>query len=278
MELAEEYGLTHWINALLDPEEISPSPTSARKNIAAPPKFEKPIQMKDIKLSPPATVTKNARGRGTRSLSPGKGTPSAKAKASPRKRQTKKEKEANTAHANAASASLQSALDDAASGAEATPTPEPSMNEIDVEDASVNASDVLEAPDAELEPVAHEDSMVRVEVDQEVEVNGETEITHTNVTVEMPLGLPNLPPPEDTEAMLAQAKQMVEEARALEGSPKQSRKRRIEEVEVEVEPTDIDGELPVQPVKRARILEDRYKREQVRTRAVFGVAASLAIA
>lgn len=274
LELAEEYGLTHWISALLDPEEISPSPTSARKNIAAPPKFEKPIQMKDIKLSPPATVSKGSRGRGARSSSPGKGTPSGRVKASPRKRQTKKEKEANIAHANAASASLQSALDDAASVADVTPAPESVTNDVD-DDASVDASEAHDIAEADAEPATHEEeSTVRVEVDQEVEVNGDTEITHTNVTVEMPVGLPELPLPEDTEAMLEKARQMVEEAKALEGSPKIARKRRIEEVE----PTDIDAELPMQPVKRAKVLEEKYKRERVRTRAVFGVAASLAVA
>jgi len=240
--------------------DIQSSPTSSRKNIAEPPKFDFSTSLKDVKLSPPPTVSK--RGRGARASSPSKSiaTPS-KATSPKKKRQTKKEKEANTAFANAASATLQSALDDALSIAEGTPAPESVTNEEDV------------TPDVVGED--HE-SKVRVEVDQEVEVNGDTEVTHTNVIVEMPAGLPEMPLPEDTEAMLEKAKQMVEEAKALEGSPvaKSSRKRKVEEVE----PSDIDNELPVQPAKRAKVLEEKYKRERVRTRAVFGVAASLAVA
>ena len=115
---------------------------------------------------------------------------------------------------------------------------------------------------------------MRVEVDQSVDVHDGTETTHTNVIVEMPTGSAELPLPEDTERMLETAKQMVEEAKGLESSPKLSRKRKIEEVE----PSDIDAELPVQPAKKARVLEEKLKREKVRTRALFGVTATLAIA
>lgn len=221
--------------------------------------------MKDIKLSPPPTTGK--RGRGARAASPSKSTP-ARVKASPKKRQSKKEKEANAAYANAASASLQSALDDATSITEGTPAPEDS----EAPESSLAASPRLDRGSAT--PASPTSDKVRVEVDQEVEVNGDTEVTHTNVTIEMPAGLPELPLPQDTEAMLAQAKEMVEKAKTLESSPKISRKRKVEEVE----PSDIDAELPVQPAKRAKLLEEKLKREKVRTRAVFGVAASLAVA
>lgn len=237
-----------------------------------------PATLQDVKLSPPPTLGK--RSRATRAASPSKSTP-ARIKASPRKRQTKKEKEANNALAEAASASLQSALDDAASIAEATPAPESVTNDIDeaegesAESVELNGDVVDAIVEAVTEPALEEGSTVRVEVDQEVEKIGDTEITHTNVTVEMPVGLPELPLPEDTEKMLQQAKEMVEKAKEIEGSPKVTRqKRRIEEVDA----TDIDAELPVQPAKRAKVLEEKYKRERVRTRAVFGVAASLAVA
>jgi hypothetical protein len=115
---------------------------------------------------------------------------------------------------------------------------------------------------------------VKVEVDQEVEVQGNTEITHTNVIVEMPAGSPELPLPEDTEKMLETAKRMVEEAKQLETSPKAARKRKVDDVE----PSDLDGELPQQPAKKARILEESLKREKVRNRALFGVAATLTVA
>ncbi|KIW33721.1 uncharacterized protein PV07_00549 [Cladophialophora immunda] len=250
LELAEEYGLSDWIRALLDPTDISRTPSSAKKPIAAPPKFDLPVDK--TKPTPP---TKAPRSRATRSTSPAKAASPTKAKASPRKRQTKAQKEANIANANAASATLQSALDDAASVAETEPKPE---------------SPALPSPPATIP----EPEMVKVEVDQSVEVDGTTETTHTNVTVEMPAGLPELPLPEDTEKMLETAKKMVEEAKTLESSPKISKKRKAQEPE----PSDIDAELPPQPAKKARVLEEKLKREKVRTRAVLGVTATLAIA
>ncbi|EXJ74727.1 uncharacterized protein A1O5_01422 [Cladophialophora psammophila CBS 110553] len=250
LELAEEYGLSEWIRALLDPTDITQTPSSAKKPIAAPPKFELPAD----KAKPPAS-TKAPRSRATRSSSPAKVASPTKVKASPRKRQTKAQKEANLANANAASATLQSALDDAASVAETESKPE--------------------SPALPSQPVTNpEPEMVKVEVDQSIEVDGTTETTHTTVTVDMPVGVPELPLPEDTEKMLETARKMVEEAKALESSPKVSKKRKAQEPE----PSDIDAELPVQPVKKARVLEEKLKREKVRTRAIFGVTATLAIA
>ena len=239
LELSSEYGLYNWVKALLDPEEITQSPASAKKHISPPPKFE----MAAAKLPPPSA--KGSRSRANRSASPSKIASPVKSKASPRKRQTKAMKAANEANANAASASLQSALEDAAS----TVAPSPSVD----------------------------GEKVKVEVDSRVDTNGETETTHTRVTVDMPAGSPELPLPEDTEKMLETAKQMVEEARALDGEPstaKPGRKRKVEEVEA----SDIDAELPVQPAKKAKVLEEKLKREKVRTRALVGVTATLAIA
>lgn len=234
---------------MLDPAEITQAPSSSKKPIAPPPKFDLPSDK--TKLPAP---TKTPRSRSTRSSSPTKAavaaTPSKKTNSSPRKRQTKAQKEANIAHANAASASLQSALDDAASVAETEPKA-----------GSPGASRLV-------------DETVKVEVDQSVEVEGTTETTHTNVTVEMPAGSPELPLPEDTEKMLETARKMVEEAKTLESSPKLARKRKAQDPE----PSDIDAELPAQPAKKARVLEEKLKREKVRTRAVLGVTATLAIA
>jgi hypothetical protein len=154
-------------------------------------------------------------------------------------------KEANEANAQAASATLQSALDDAASTA-----------------------GPLTPPEGE---------KVKVEVESRVDVNGDKETTHTNVTVQMPAGSPELPLPQDTEQMLETAKRMVEEAKGLtngEPSVKAARKRKVEDVETD----NIDAELPVQPAKKAKVLEEKLKREKVRTRALVGVTATLAIA
>lgn len=248
LELAEEYGMYNWVRALLDPSDIVQSPATDKKHISPPPKYDqfpgKPI------LPPPSSVSKaSGKSRSTRSVSPSKIASPAKrnsnSAASPRKRQTKAAKEANIANANAASAFLQSALDNAASTA------------AEQEQESINGE------------------TVKVEVDSAVDVNGETETTYTNVSVEMPAGSPELPLPEDPEKMVEIAKRMVEEARALEGeSSRNSRKRKVDEVE----PEELDADLPAQPAKKAKVLEEKLKREKVRTRALVGVTATLAIA
>jgi hypothetical protein len=194
-----------------------------------------------LKLAP----STGKKGRSIRSVSPSKiATPVKAGKASPRKRQTKAMKEANLANANAASAALQSTLDDAAS-------------------STAVQGERLDGVET-----------VKVEVDQSVEINGDTETTHTNVTVEMPVGSSELPLPDDTEGMLETAKRMVDSAKTLDSSPKVSRKRKVDEIE----PSDIDAEMPVQPAKKAKVLEEKLKREKVRTRALVGVTATLAIA
>ena len=231
-----------WVRALLDAEEIVQSPQSAKKHISPPPKFEmtggKPV------LAPPAATP--AKSRSKRSTSPSKIASPAKKVASPRKRTTKAMKEANAAQAAAASETLQAALDTAAS--------EPA------------------------ESVASSDK-VKIEVESNVETNGENETTTTNVTVEMPAGSPGLPLPEDTETMIEKAKQMVEEAQKLEqdgsaDTTKASKKRKAEEAAED----DLDAALPAQPAKKAKVLEEKLKREKVRNRALVGVTATLAIA
>ena len=241
LDLAEEYGLSDWVRALLDPSDYHEAPNSTKKHtIQAPPKFDPPLDK--IKL-PPLSPKKTAKSRAGAAQSPSKiASPMKNPKASPRKRQTKADKEAAIANAEAASETLQSALNDAASVATE-------------------------------EPKAHsKGDKVKVAVDQSVDVVGNTETTHTNVTVEMPAGSPDLPLPDDAEKMLEVAKQMVEEAKTLESSPKISRKRKVEEVE----PSDIDAELPIQPAKRAKVLEEKLRREQVRYRAMTGVVAATA--
>jgi hypothetical protein len=256
LELAETYGLNQWVRALLDPTDIlqSPSSSTKKKDIKPPPKFDS-LDMSKVDLPPPGRTPARGSTR-LRSASPSKIAGPVKPKASPRKRQTKAQKEAAIANANAASASLQSALDDAVSTAGGE---------------SVN-NDLTQETPATSPSLSGE--TVRVEVDQEVEVHGNTETTHTNVTVELPAGSPQLPLPEDTEKMLETAKRMVEEAKQLESSPKVTRKRKVEEVE----PADLDAELPQQPAKKARVLEESLKREKVRNRALFGVAATLTVA
>lgn len=256
LELAEEYGLIEWVKALLDPTDIVQSPSSAKKQITAPPKYD--MALDKVKLPPPDRAPANRGSTRLRSASPSKiASPTKQSKASPRKRQTKAQKEAAIANANAASASLQSALDDAVSNV-----------------GGESSSSVVESQ--QNTPATSSPSLgdVKVKVDQDVEVRGDTEVTHTNVTIEMPQGSPKPGVPQDIESTIGAAKEIVEKVVQLETAPKVSKKRKFDDVE----PSDLDSELPQQAAKRARVLEEGLKREKVRNRALFGVAATLTVA
>lgn len=230
-----------WIRALVDDAPIAKNTDDPQKSISPPPKFV--FAANDKTHLPPPTPrgsTPRARGR-PRASSPAK--PSTPAPKSPRKaRTTKAAKESNAVHAREASASLQSALNDAASIADS------------------------ESVDGD---------KVRVDVESVVKVNGDTESTSTKVKIEMPGGSADLPLPESPEAMIQKAKEMVEEAKKLDGEGSgRASKRKAEELDDE-DDEEWDGVL--QPAKKTKLLEQEIKKEKVRKRALFGVAATLAI-
>ena len=230
-----------WIKALLDESPIFFMPDD-KKPISPPPKFTFTAGNDKVSLPPPTATPARGRGR-PRAMSPSKmDTPGSKA-LSPRKpRASKAAKEANAASAREVSASLQAALDSAASRAD--------TESMDEEKATV-------------------------EVDTTVKVNGDTETTHTKVRVEMPAGSGELALPESTEEMIERAKEMVEEARKLEGEVSSSAmKRKAEELDDE---EDEEKDSLLQPAKKARLLEQEVKKQRVRKRALIGVAATLAI-
>lgn len=108
-----------------------------------------------------------------------------------------------------------------------------------------------------------------------MEITGDTETTTTNVKIEMPAGSKDMPMPEDVEEMMETAKKMVEAANEIDGgeSSSASKKRKAEELEE----SDEEGDNELQPAKKARLLEQQLKKEKVRNRAMFGVAATLAV-
>ena len=255
LELAEEYGITPWIVALLDTSPVQSVNTGGDdKAISSPPKFEFTAGDK-LFLQPPNSTPARGRGR-PRASSPAKGTPSNKL-TSPRKRTTKAVKEASAAAARQASDSLQAALDSAASVTE-----------------SVADSDMA-APESE-KANPDEDKVV-VSVQTDVEVNGDVETTHTNVQVKMPADSPELPLPETTEEMVAKAKEMVEEAVKMEGasSSKKAGKRKAEILDADDD--EAADDKIVQPAKKPKVLEQEVKKQKVRNRALVGVAATIAL-
>lgn len=248
LELAKEYGILIWIEALLDntPIEVNQTKDQSPKSIQSPPPFLAPHEA----LAAPTP----SRGRPRRSVSPSKIASPKKTAGSTRSRKAKAPSEEPSARV--ANKNLQKALKEAA------------------EDAEVDEKE--EPQEEKEESEVKEEAVVRVNVDTEVEVKGDIETTHTHVEVEMPAGLPELPLPEDTEAMIAKAKEMVEAAMTGtngEISKSKKSKRKAEEIEDdEVAEAEAEGPAP----KKAKV-ESELKKEKVKTRALIGISATLAI-
>ncbi|KAL9120297.1 MAG: hypothetical protein Q9187_003150 [Circinaria calcarea] len=266
LELAEDYGIGPWIRALLDPAPVS-SGGDDKKSISPPPKFI--FKANGDTSLPPPSATPRGRGR-PRARSPSKIAAPTKALSprKPRPSHTKSSKRANASSGEAARSSLQPSIDDGASRADTESADEERHDEIH----EVDQKDKVEESDKSEEKVT-------VEVDSTIEVNGDTETTHTKLTVEMPSGNPNLPLPETTEEMITRAKEMVEEARKLEGeSLRSGTKRKAEELDDDDdEEEDEEKDKELQPAKKARLLEKELKKQRVRSRALIGIAATLAI-
>ncbi|KAM5494606.1 hypothetical protein McaMca56_006183 [Microsporum canis] len=275
LELAREYDIVMWVRALLDPADIlerGDSSAADTEAIPEPPKFDLPPLDTPL-LAPPESET--TRGRARRSASPSKSASGRKIAIPRKSRRAQKESSAN------ASTSLQTSLEAAA----ASPAPEKPGDE---EQATPKVNGHDEDAGEETNLVKRPKDRVTVEVESKVDSVGETETTTTNVTVQMPVGLADLPMPENTEKMLETAKEMVEEATKLQdqdgeaeeqaGSPspkKISRKRKAEELVVEEDKEETEDP---HALKRAKILEDKLRNERVRNRALFGVTATLAMA
>lgn len=275
LELAEEYGITRWILALLDPSEVTA--VHEDKSVNAPPKF---VFSAENKLSigrASGASTTTTKGRGRKAGSPVKSATSAGAaagakSASPKKRTTKAVKEANAAAARQASENLQAVLATTAKTAS-------------IADSNVTS----EAAELQTDEDAQK---AIVSVKTAVEVSNGVETTHTNVQVKLPPGSPELPLGQTTEEMIEQAKAMVEAAAKIEGvaatpaAPAATTKKGKRKAET-LDAADAEDAATGSPVtevvrevhvaKRPRLHEQEVRRQKVRTRALVGVAASIAI-
>lgn len=269
LELAEEYRIAPWIHALLDntPIEVNPTKDATPKTISPPPRFLMP----ESTLAPPTP----SRGRPRRSVSPSK-------VATPRKI-------AGTARARRNAARAESVKSESAEPPAQAQTP---TNSSQIKEAltsqlneSENATEVTPSIPEEIKEAAEEEApeevkeepVVRVNVDTEVEVNGDIETTHTHVEVEMPAGLPDLPLPEDTEAMITKAKEMVEAAMANSNGTSighsKNLKRKVEEAEEEA----TEEAVVAAPAKKAKTEATELKKERIKKRALLGISATLVI-
>ncbi|KAM3065756.1 hypothetical protein ACMFMF_010686 [Clarireedia jacksonii] len=285
LELAEEYRILPWIKALLDntPIDVNPTKDTTPKSIVPPPRYEpaddlSAISQPDLEpgvsfntsistiqptetLPPPTPV----RGRPRRSASPSKYT-------SPRKIARARKPSAKLSSSDSAVSVASKNLEDVLEGV--TPITEEVKETVVTEEVKEEVKEVKEdAKEEAPEPV------IKVNVDTEVEVKGDVETTHTHVQVEMPAGLPELPLPEDTEAMIAKAKEMVEVAvksQALNGEVT-SKKRKAEETEEADEEDEAEEDIvEAVPAKKVKV-ESELKKERVKTRALIGLSATLAI-
>ncbi|RDL30738.1 DNA-binding of Mlu1-box binding protein MBP1 [Venustampulla echinocandica] len=268
LKLAEEYQILPWIQALLDntPIEVNPTRDGSPKPISSPPSF---FLLPQEALAPPTP----SRGRTRRSASPSKIASPRKTVGSTRARKSKKEDSVEPS-AKAASKNFQQALKAAAN--EDTESKKATEKEKAPEKEKTSEKEKPEETAEELANV-EEEPVVRVNVDTEVEVKGDVETTHTHVEVEMPAGSAELPLPEDTEAMIAKAKEMVEAAtknqNASDAAPPKRSKRKAEEVE-DTEKEE-GAEVPA-PAKKVKV-DSELKKERVKTRALIGISATLAL-
>lgn len=273
-----------WVRALLDPTDIVQSPSSAKKHITPPPKFELPSDE-------PAPSSQNGRSR--RSASPSKKS------TSPRKsRAGRPTKDVlATPSTTAANNTLQEALD-RTTNQEADGTSQV-LSTVEETEVKVSASPEKKtkgrkskkaAAEAEEDKAEEKKEEKKAEKKKKKETkeketeaeaaaadDADTAQTRNTVSLEMPISLPQVPSAAETEEMISKAKEMVEDAiktQSTQGTAAKVTKKR-KPVEEDDEETAAEA---AQRTKKARVLEDKLKRERVRNRALFGVSAAFALA
>ncbi|KAI1821657.1 DNA-binding domain of Mlu1-box binding protein MBP1 [Xylaria intraflava] len=260
MALAEEYGITPWISALLDPAEIAitNAPDSPPKKITAPPKFDSAGSPQPTLAPPTPSLSRSTRSR--RSASPSK-----RRIIAPRKRST------------------------LALAAQATPVEDSLQEETELKDVPsiAHAEDITtKALGKDLEPVftpVEEEPKIHIKVGQEVHFNAGDETTHTDVGFGLPAA-DGPPSAEETARMIEKAKEMVT-AQAAESAERaqidelpsgNKGKRKADEIVI-----DDDDEQSTQPSEERRSkkvkTEVQLRKERVRNRALVGLSATLAV-
>jgi hypothetical protein len=279
LALAEEYRILPWIRALLDPAEIATAPasdSSPPKKISAPPKF---VFAAPPTLAPAVVTATRASTRSRRSVSPTKSTGSRRAIPSPRKRRI---------------ASSQSSIITEASPSESqSPTlvngevpsqipvaifAKPAVAKVEADDGAVKVESIEKEPAVVLHAV-EEEPKIKVQIDEETTLGkaGET-LKHTKVEVEVPL-FGDIPSAEDAAKVVAEAKAMVEAAKAIaEESPAASAKskRKADEVSVDDEEKKQDGATEEPQAKKVKT-EAEIRKEKIRKRAYLGLGATFAV-
>ncbi|KAI0147652.1 hypothetical protein GGR57DRAFT_249431 [Xylariaceae sp. FL1272] len=271
MALAEEYRITPWISALLDPADISvtSAPDSPPKKISAPPKFDFTLLAQPNLIPPPTPSSIPRSTRGRRSASPAK----KRVIASPRKRSTK----VSASQTSSIDASLQEETESESmtNGAKTEDTVSTAPSE------DITMKTIEKEPEVVLAPV-EEEPKVQIKVGQEVEFNAGVETKHTTVEVELPV-TDGPPSAEEAAAMIEKAKEMValaaaENAESQESTAVASKgKRKADDITVEDEEDGVISEPAEEPRSKKVKTEVQLRKERVRNRALVGLSATLAV-
>jgi len=285
LELSREYQMYDWVRALLDPTDIVQSPSSAKKQITPPPKFDLPED----------DHTPSQRSRSRRSVSPSKKS------MSPRKSRTVKSAKdvPNTPSTAAANNSLQEALAITASlesdeegpkvlsaeEVEVKITESPKKKGRKTKKTSAEAEEKEDEKEGKKEKeekkadkkkkkeAKEKEPEVEVEITETAEATPKGKTSQTTVSLDVPISLPEVPSAAETEDMITKAKEMVADAIKDQSKGSSSTKKR--------KPEEDDEETAAesaQRAKKAKVLEEKLKRERVRNRALFGVSAAFALA
>lgn len=282
LALAEEYRITPWIKALLDPAAVAHPENAESKTILAPPAFEMPKPAPS--LAPP-TPTSLARSRARRSASPTK-LPK-KATASPRKRSTRVK-----------------------SDSVEPPRTRSRSQSVDVEETVVKETEIKTETTTLLQSVEEEPSVNEPEKSEKAEKPvrkpRQSKKKSVDVSGEPPLFAAGAPPTkEETMKMLDEAKQMVESAKEAEATPdtdappasaseeptqeapvangeveSKKGKRKAKEISTGDEPDKADKENKEgekEPSAKKVKTEMEVRKERVRRRALFGLSATVAV-
>jgi hypothetical protein len=123
----------------------------------------------------------------------------------------------------------------------------------------------------------HSAGSVKVEVNSAVETHDDIETTRTQVKVELPAGLAEFPIPETTEQMIEKAKEMVAEAHKLEDGAAETTKKGTKRKAAAAVESDEQEKAEQQSRTKKPKIEEEQQREKVKTRALIGVSATLAL-
>ena len=236
--LAREYGIQHWIHALLDPEPITHG-NDPDKYIESPP----PFKFRDVPNG--STETAHKRPAGKKSAPKRSESPVKKSRklATPKKPRKTTRKDAEEDDSNVARNSTNG-------------------------DATIAVS----------APPAEQKVKIEVETVAPPNDDGEQGLETIKVNVEMPTGHANLKFPDNAEEMIKEARKMVQEARKLDGATdsKGKDKRKAEDPE-ESDGGSANVESPAPDAKRQKTVQLELRKERLKRRALTGIAASMAI-